>query len=108
MKYSVLLTRDAESDLSDIYDYISETDSFERADAVLESLREVLMSLSRFPERGAYPHELQELGVREFRQVLSKPHRILYRVVEKQVIVFLIADGRRDMQTLLMRRLLEK
>ncbi|MDO9351029.1 MAG: type II toxin-antitoxin system RelE/ParE family toxin, partial [Deltaproteobacteria bacterium] len=32
---------------------------------------------------------------------------IIYRVMDKIVYVLLIADGRRDMQTLLQRRLLE-
>jgi toxin ParE1/3/4 len=47
------------------------------------------------------------LGIREYREVFFKPYRIIYRVVEKNVYIFLIADGRRDMQTLLQRRLLD-
>jgi toxin ParE1/3/4 len=35
-----------------------------------------------------------------------RPYRIICRIVERQVIIVLIADGRRDMQTLLARRLL--
>jgi toxin ParE1/3/4 len=47
------------------------------------------------------------LGLREFRQVLFKPYRMIYRVMENNVYVLLIADGRRDMQKLLQRRLLQ-
>jgi toxin ParE1/3/4 len=36
-----------------------------------------------------------------------KPYRVIYRIVEKRVLVYVIADGRRNMQTLLARRLLE-
>jgi hypothetical protein len=36
----------------------------------------------------------------------SKPYRLIYRVVGQQVVIYLIADGRRDMQPLLARRLL--
>jgi toxin ParE1/3/4 len=32
---------------------------------------------------------------------------VIYRVLDRQVAVYLIADGRRDMQSLLARRLLE-
>jgi len=106
MKYPVLLTRDAGHDLEDIYDYVSDKDSPQKADALLDRLHEAIAALSRFPERGACPHELQEIGIREFRQTFLKPYRIVYRILDKQVFVFLIADGRRDMQTLLMRRLL--
>lgn len=50
--------------------------------------------------------ELLALGIREYRQTHFKPYRLIYRVSGKQVIIYLIADGRRDMQTLLMRRML--
>ena len=46
------------------------------------------------------------LGVREYRQTFFKPYRVIYRVVGECVYVYLIADGRRDMQALLQRRLL--
>ncbi|MCY3667349.1 MAG: type II toxin-antitoxin system RelE/ParE family toxin, partial [Gemmatimonadetes bacterium] len=56
--------------------------------------------------RGNYPAELLDIGIREYREIFSKPYRIIYRVMENNVYVLLIADGRRDMQTLLQRRLL--
>jgi toxin ParE1/3/4 len=46
------------------------------------------------------------LGIREYRQIYFKPYRVIYRVMDKQVVIYLIADGRRDMQSLLTRRLL--
>jgi len=46
------------------------------------------------------------LGEQEYRQVLFKPYRLIYRVVGRRVVVYVIADGRRDMQSLLARRLL--
>lgn len=35
-----------------------------------------------------------------------EPHRVIYRAVDERVIIYVIADGRGDMQTLLQRRLL--
>jgi toxin ParE1/3/4 len=43
--------------------------------------------------------------MREYREIFFKPYRIIYRVLEHNVDVLLIADGRRDMQSLLQRRL---
>jgi len=40
-------------------------------------------------------------------QCRFKPYRIIYRVMDKTVYVLLIVDGRRDMQPLLERRLLD-
>ncbi len=45
--------------------------------------------------------------MREYREVFFKPWRIIYRVVGGDVHVLVIADGRRDMRTLLERRLLQ-
>ena len=50
--------------------------------------------------------ELLALGIREYHEIFFKPYRIIYRVIDKNVHILLIADGRRDMQTLLQRRLL--
>lgn len=58
------------------------------------------------PERGSYPKELVGLGIKEYRQVFFKPYRLIYRVMGADVVVYVIADGRRDMQSLLTRRLL--
>ncbi|WP_235186744.1 type II toxin-antitoxin system RelE/ParE family toxin [Serratia sp. DD3] len=49
---------------------------------------------------------VQSLGIREFRQTFFKPYRVIYRVLGQQVVIFVIVDGRRDMQSLLIRRLL--
>jgi toxin ParE1/3/4 len=45
----------------------------------------------------------------EFREVYFKPYRIVYRVEDdrQRVTVFLIADGRRSLQGMLERRLLD-
>ncbi|MBN9696157.1 MAG: type II toxin-antitoxin system RelE/ParE family toxin [Zoogloea sp.] len=105
-KCEVLLTEGAEQDLEAIHDYISEFDCVANANSVLDELMGVVESLSKFPERGSYPKELVGLGIKEYRQTFFKPYRMIYRVTGNQVIIYLIADGRRDMQSVLARRLL--
>lgn len=106
VKFEVLLTEGAEQDLEAIHDYISEFDCIANANDVLDAVMDVVESLSRFPERGNYPKELVGLGIKEYRQTFFKPYRVIYRVTDSQVIIYLIADGRRDMQSVLARRLL--
>ena len=72
-----------------------------------EQIERALSSLSKYPRRGNYPKELLDIGIREYREIFFKPCRIIYRVKEQNVYVLVIADGRRDMQTLLQRRLLQ-
>ena len=104
--FEVLLTDGAEQDLEAIHDYISEFDGIANANDVLDELMEVVEGLSRFPERGGYSKELVSLGIKEYRQTFFKPYPVIDRVTGSQVIIYLIADGRRDMQSVLARRLL--
>jgi toxin ParE1/3/4 len=105
-RYEVLLTQGAEQDLESIHDYIAEFDSVAHANRVLDRLREVVDGLAQFPERGSYPKELVALGIKEYRQTAFKPYRVIYRVLGSRVVIYLIVDGRRDMQSMLARRLL--
>lgn len=73
---------------------------------ILATLGEQREPLAVMPERGTYPRKLLDLGIKEYRQVFFKPYRLIYRVANGEVMVFVIADGRRDMQSLLVRRLL--
>lgn len=107
MAFKVLLTRGAQRDLAAIHDWITTYDSPGRAAHVLGRLEDVASKLAQSPERGSVPEELRFLGIADFRQVYFKPYRIIYRVMGKEVHVYLIVDGRRDLQSLLARRLLE-
>jgi len=106
MAFTVLLTEDAAGDLRELHAFIAQHDSLDKAEYVLNQIEEKLTSLSEFPERGVHPKELESLGIREYREIFFKPYRIVYRVAHETVYVYLITDGRRDMQTLLQRRLL--
>ena len=106
MKFRVELTRDAESDLNRLADYIATQHSIEQAAFVLDQLETVTARLATFPERGAFPPELVALGIREYRQVYFKPYRLIYRIITDRVVVIMVADGRRDMAALLAERVL--
>ena len=107
MGYQVFLTDDATYDLEDLYSYIESHDAPAKADYVLDKIEEAFSSLADNPERGTYPNELLAVGLREYREIYFKPYRIIYRVIAQNVYVMVIADGRRDMQSLLQRRLLQ-
>ena len=74
---------------------------------MLERIERVFSRLSEHPQRGSYPKELLEIGIREYREVFFKPYRIIYRVTGNNVYVLVVTDGRRDMRALLERRLLQ-
>ena len=106
MSFAFFLTDDAARELEEIYDYIAQNDAPQKAHYVLEQIDRAFLRLSKFPRRGAHPKEMLALGIREYCEIFFKPYRIIYRVMDKNLYVVLICDGRRDMQTLLQRRLL--
>lgn len=105
-RYEVLLTQGAEQDLASLYDYIADYDCVANADHLLNRLMSAVDRLAQFPERGSHPKELAALGIKEYRQITFKPYRVIYRVMDNRVVIYLIVDGRRDMQSVLARRLL--
>ena len=106
MSFKVFLTADAAKDLEELYQYVIRHDAPGKAEHVLMSIEKTFNSLSEAPERGAYPKELLAIGIRDYREVFFKPYRMIYRVMGDAVYVLIIVDGRRDMQTLLQRRVL--
>jgi toxin ParE1/3/4 len=106
MAFPVHLTEDAALDLEEICDHFDRNDMADRTAQVLDHVEEVLSVLSTHPHMGNYPPELSNLGIHDCRETRTGPYRVIYRVMNGSVYVLLIADGRRDMQTLLQRRLL--
>jgi toxin ParE1/3/4 len=107
MASNVRFTVGARKDLRSIHAYIAENDSLEKADYAAREIVRAALTLNELPERGTYPPELASLGSRMYRQIFFKPYRILYRIRGNTVYVAVIADGRRDMASLLLRRLHE-
>jgi toxin ParE1/3/4 len=105
-RYRVRIIEDAELDLIDIYHYVALNDSPENAAYVLEQLESVCLRLIELPHRGHIPPELDQIGVTTYREVHFKPYRIIYEIIGQNVFIHSVLDGRRDMVTLLERRLL--
>lgn len=106
MSYRVFLTQDAVRDLEDIDEYLAASDSDAKAAFVVDKIEAALQRLSESPERGSRPRELLALGVGDYHQVFFKPYRIIYTIRGEAIYVLLIADGRRDMESLLQSRML--
>ncbi len=106
MRLEIVLSEPALADLLDINDYYLVEVSDHVAGKIIDSLEAAVNNLAEFPDRGSIPKELLSLGIRQYRQVIEKPYRIIYETFADKVVVHAILDGRRDMQTLLMQRIL--
>jgi toxin ParE1/3/4 len=104
--YEVRITAGAEKDLEDIVDFLADSYSPAVAETVLDQLLTQISTLEALPFRGATVKELDTLGAPQYRQLVMSHYRLIYLVEERAVYITVIADGRRDMQELLQRRLL--
>ncbi len=106
MSIPLRLTEPAFADLLAINDYYLLQVSDRVAAKIIDSLELAVNSLADLNERGSVPKELLVLGITQYRQLIVKPYRIIYQRSPEQVVVHAVLDGRRDMQTLLMQRLI--
>ena len=96
----------AEADLKELRRYILQ--NFGEV-AWRDSYRKIKDSVRRLqtaPESGPIPDELADLHLSQYRQVVSGLNRILYEVRGNALYIHLVCDSRRDIKTLLNRRLL--
>lgn len=106
MNAKVRFTKGAEADLLEISRYIHKRNGADRAREALDRLQDAILLLESQPEAGSVPAELAPLGITDYRQPVSPPFRIIYTQVGDHVYVLVVADSRRDFQSLLKRRLL--
>jgi addiction module RelE/StbE family toxin len=100
----VLWTDTAQQDLTEIVEYIAQ-DSLDEALAILHKLETKAALLVTLPNRGRIVPELLHTGISQYREFISPPWRIIYRVESQRVMVMAVLDSRRDLQVLLLNRL---
>jgi len=103
-RYRVSWTDTAKADLLAIVEFIA-ADSSANALQVLDRLELRAASLEEHPDRGRLVPELQAIDVSHYRELIEKPWRLNYRVSGRRVLVLAVLDGRRDLQSLLLERL---
>ena len=73
--------------------------------AVLGRLQARAESLATTAERGRVVPELRAVDVHQYREVIERPWRIVYRIESESVLVLAVLDGQRDLRSLLLERL---
>lgn len=104
--FAVLWTRSAEADLTAIVDYI-EAESPANAAKVLQTLQRRAQTLETQPARGRIVPELRAIEVRQYREVIERPWRIIYRIEQSRVLVMAVFDSRRELESMLLDRLVQ-
>lgn len=104
---SIIILPDAQEDLLSLQEYMlnkwSETDWLNAENEIFEKLALVDTGLLTGPPI----QELASVGIFEYQNVFTSHHKLVYRRIDRDVYVYVIASHRQDFPTLLVRRLLK-
>ena len=103
--YKVQWTSNAKEDLLSIVAYIKE-DSPTIAREIYQKIKKKANSSNFFPLRGRVVPELQKEGITMYRELISSPWRIMYKVDNDTVYIMAIFDSRQNVEELLLQKLL--
>ena len=106
-KYKVIWTNVAENDFKKIIDFIS-IDSPQNALKILKSIKQKVANLYTLPERDHIVSELQGQGILQYRELIIPPWRLIYRIDERKVYILSVIDSRRNVEDILLVRLVGK
>jgi len=103
-EYEVIWSNRAATDFEHIIEHIA-NDSPSNAFQVFKRIRAKAFSLYRFPQRGRIVPELQAQGVRQYRELIIAPWRVVYRISERSVCVLCVLDSQKNIEDILLQRL---
>lgn len=106
MTHRVVLLASAEQDLKDLRAYLLKNFSSDTWASSYALIKHTIRQLQHFPQAGTIPDELEKLHLAQYRQALAGMNRIIYEVRQEVIYVHMNVDVRRDMKSLLTRRLL--
>jgi addiction module RelE/StbE family toxin len=105
--YRVEWAEVARQDLDEIADFIA-SESSSAAQRVADRIEERAATLESLPHRGRIPPELLRFHLPMYRELQIPPWRLVYRVYDDKVVVLGIFDSRRNLEDVILSRLLSQ
>ena len=93
-------------DLDEVLDYIAARDCVEAAVQIYSQISESIDKLQAHPERCRVVPELKRIGVSEYRELIVSPYSVFFRIRRPTVGIVGILGRRRDLEELLLQRVL--
>lgn len=104
--YTLQWTTNAKDDLLNIVGYIKK-DSPSIANDIYLKIRAKAKSSNFFPLKGRVVPELEKEGITLYREVITSPWRIIYKIGNDKVYIMAILDLRQNVEELLLQKLLK-
>lgn len=106
MTFHVVFLKSAEQDLKELKSYMVKNFGKDTGQASYTRIKDSVNTIKTFPLSGNVPEELERLNLTQYRQVVSGMNRIVYEVRQEIIYIHIVCDTRKDMKSLLTRRLL--
>jgi toxin ParE1/3/4 len=104
-KYNVVFSRYAEEDLIEIIDYFFPI-NLKYAETLFFTIEKRINELNHIPGKGRIVPELEKQNISEYREIIEGNYRIIYSQQDDNVTIHAIIDCRRNLEDLLMKKLM--
>lgn len=102
----ILWSADAADSFNDILDYIVQTTGRESAERIYQKVITAVERLAAVPLMGKIVADLKDIGIDDVLEIHEGPWRIFYRVKDDRVFILTVIDGRRNIQELLINKVI--
>ena len=103
--YTVEFAGVDQRDLQSIVEFMA-TDDPVTALRLMGQIESRAATLTQMPRRGRVVPELAAFGIQTYRELVVSPWRIIYRISGRTVYVLAVLDGRRNIEDVLLDRVL--
>jgi toxin ParE1/3/4 len=100
------MTQSAEDDLNEIIMFIAQNNP-QNAIKLMEKIQARIYTLDHFLYRGSYVPELLNRNIKDYRQIIESPWKIIYKKDDNIVNILAIIDSRRNLQDILIKKILK-
>jgi toxin ParE1/3/4 len=104
--FDILWTDIAERDLRNIIVYVAR-DGNTPALQLLQTIKNQCETLRSQPSRCRTVPELEAINVANYRELIIKPYRLIFRIEGQKILILGVLDGRRDLEQVLIDRILD-
>lgn len=106
MKLQVVFLRSAEVDLYNLKSYITANFSVLDWKKTNKKIKTAILNLKKFPKAGKPLPEITSIGLNQYYQIISGKNRAIYELRENIIYIHVICDVRKDVKSILTKRLL--
>jgi len=103
--FKVFWTHEATIDLQEIIEYISQ-DRISSARSFYKAIKTKCSKLVANPQKHRIVPELSDVSIRNYREIIHTPYRIIYKLTKSEIFIIAVVDCRRDFESFIFNRLI--